>query len=364
MLADTSNVSSEQRVGAAMFRNIDYMYEMETMMRFTDDRLKNILRKMRINGGAKLTPDEKQSLRNTALDASQLKRESADLADWYESSYLWSIVSMAMYTRARQSARKQGQRLYICQAADHIYTTSAGKEYTDLYDRILRVHNLSTTSKLPPFALFHVGMRGRLTSQVLAPWAVQDCTGEVMEILFSDVDLAAQRSELHAGEGGDVTQFAAEYCLQSFPKGIYFKLDDCDQEFLPPKVCEAHRLVGFCATCDHCRNFPVWVLVEPLSRKWQHADDVLDTTFGVERTQLPIMPEKACSLYTLQGATTEPGMIAHLALPRRAGADMMWLIVYVMLSRVRSLDKLKTTGMNTDKEFSRILNIIEGGRPR
>ena len=47
----------------------------------------------------------------------------------------------------------------------------------------------------------HVGMRGRLTSQVLAPWAVQDTTGEVMAIDFSDRDRSALLAVLHEVEG-------------------------------------------------------------------------------------------------------------------------------------------------------------------
>ena len=104
--------------------------------------------------------------------------------------------------------------------------------------------------------------------------------------------------------------------------------------------------------------------MQPLTKKWYHKDAVLNETLCIERTQLPIYPEKACSLYTLQGATTDPGMIAHLDMPRRADDDMKWLIVYVMLSRVRSLDRLKITGMGTKKAADRIRSIIEGGPPK
>ena len=68
-------------------------------------------------------------------------------------------------------------------------------------------------------------------------------------------------------------------------------------------------------------------------------------------------------MYTLQGATTDPGMIAHFEMPKRADEDMKWLIIYVMLSRVRSLDALRTTGMSSKKAAARIRRIIEGGPP-
>ena len=134
-------------------------------------------------------------------------------------------------------------------------------------------------------------------------------------------------------------------------------------EFLPPVVCQSHRLVGYCEECTACKRFPGWVQLEPIKRKWQFKDEVLEQTFGVERTQFPLIPQRACSLYTLQGATTEQGMIAHLSMPGRMDADMKWLTMYVILSRVRSLDTLRTTGMHTEKDATRIRGIMEGGPP-
>ena len=74
--------------------------------------------------------------------------------------------------------------------------------------------------------------------------------------------------------------------------------------------------------------------------------------------QLPIMPEKACPLYGLQGTTADPGLIAHWAMPARGSRDIKWLIVYVMLSRVRGLDCLASFGLS-----DKIREIIESGPP-
>ena len=76
------------------------------------------------------------------------------------------------------------------------------------------------------------------------------------------------------------------------------------------------------------------------------------------RSQLPSMPAEACSLYALQGATCDPGLIAHFVMPRRADDDVKWLVVYVLLSRVRSLENLRSVGLTT-----KIREIIEGGPP-
>ena len=59
-----------------------------------------------------------------------------------------------------------------------------------------------------------------------------------------------------------------------------------------------------------------------------------------------------------KGATCDPGLLAHFIMPRRADEDIKWLIVYVMLSRVRSLARLRSIGLN-----AKIRAIIEGGPP-
>ena len=55
--------------------------------------------------------------------------------------------------------------------------------------------------------------------------------------------------------------------------------------------------------CSACRSFEGWVLVQPLCRQWTFTDPLTGFVFQVKRTQLPLMPEAACPLYSLQGAT-------------------------------------------------------------
>ena len=74
-LAALNNLPDEHKAGAAMFNNIHYLFEMETMNRFTDPMLIAILQKMRQPGGATLTDEEWQALRKTELDAAQLERD-------------------------------------------------------------------------------------------------------------------------------------------------------------------------------------------------------------------------------------------------------------------------------------------------
>ena len=63
-------------------------------------------------------------------------------------------------------------------------------------------------------------------------------------------------------------------------------------------------------------------------------------------------------LYSMQGTTADPGMVAYWFFPQRCSSTVKWLIVYVMLSRPRSLATLKSVGL-TDK----VRTIIEQGPP-
>ena len=196
--------------------------------------------------------------------------------------------------------------------------------------------------------LLHVGMRVRITTQVLPPWAVQDAIGTIVEIHGSLVD----RQKFQGSPP------PSEVLLAELPRGIYVKLDDCDLEFLPPCICEEHRVGGLSPDCKACRAFGGWVLIEPITRSWTFADAETGAQIKVSRSQLPLMPAEACPLYSLQGATCDPGLIAHFAMPKRADNDVKWLIVYVLLSRVRSLKSLRSIGMT-----AKIRAIIEGGPP-
>ena len=49
-------------------------------------------------------------------------------------------------------------------------------------------------------------------------------------------------------------------------------------------------------------------------------------------------------LYGLQGATADPGLVAHWNVPKRMSPDVHWLLVYVILSRVRALKSIVSFG--------------------
>ena len=173
---------------------------------------------------------------------------------------------MACYTRAKASARQQQQTLIFCQAAD--FSEQVGQRHQrdiELYKQMLAAPSLGQTNRLPGIVLLHIGMRVRITTQVRPPWAVQDATGTVMEIDASpqDQQRLSRSRDAHP---------AAEMCLAQLPHGVYIKLDDCDQEFLPPLVCQAHQVAGFCKQRLRCRAYEGCVLVQPITRPWTFTD--------------------------------------------------------------------------------------------
>ena len=162
-------------------------------------------------------------MQNTELDVEQLECDLEAFlrisAGWFESSYLWSVVSMACYARATISARQAQQTLLYCHAVDVTAQISGQrKEDLDTYDRMFAVPIVALTNHLPGWVMLHPQMRVRLTTQVLAPWAVQDATGTVMEI-----DLSA-RDRQRVNSSGD-SPLVAKMVLAELPYGIYVKLE-------------------------------------------------------------------------------------------------------------------------------------------
>ena len=94
LLANIEGTSDEHKAGAAMFASIEQVFELETMMRFRDPVLRQILEKMRTPGGSLLTDGEWQAVMATNVEATMMDVEASQqlmtkTRDWYHSSYLW-----------------------------------------------------------------------------------------------------------------------------------------------------------------------------------------------------------------------------------------------------------------------------------
>ena len=99
--------------------------------------------------------------------------------------------------------------------------------------------------------------------------------------------------------------------------------------------------------------------VEPLARTWKYEGPTLEGQFiNVKRCQLPLAPAKVLPLYSMQGMTATPGLVAHWVLPPRVASEIKWLICYVTLSRVPSLKQLVSIGLS-----DKIREVLENGPP-
>ena len=287
--------------------------------------------------------------------------------DWYHSCYLWCIVNMAAYTSAKLSAKASYHTLFYLQAVDSPkvtprhplpdpHTGALPRETMQLYEKMLQVSSLSATRRLPGWVCFHQEQRIRFTMSVLVPHAVQDSTGVIKYISLHPVDQQALRG----------VPPPAEYKLE-YPPTLYVKLDGVDHEFLPPIPCPQHadlshihkqHRANVYQSCPRCQSFPGLIQVRAEKATWYYNDDQERYASSVDRLQLPILPEPTCPLYGLQGTTADPGLWAHWNMPARMDPEVKWLLVYVMLSRVRGLDCLVSSGLN-----DKIRDIIEKGPP-
>ena len=70
------------------------------------------------------------------------------------------------------------------------------------------------------------------------------------------------------------------------------------------------------------------------------------------------MPLEGVALYSMQGTTADPGMVAYWMFPQRCSETIQWLIAYVMLSRPRSLSQMKSVNLT-----KKVRELIERGPP-
>ena len=358
MLAPLEGTSKEHKVGAKIFRNAERVYQFNIAMRFTDNTLIEILKAMRTPGGRKLSHDQWQALLKTERSAEESAVVSAarpDETTFYHVCYCWSVITMAAFMLARVSAQKAGQTLFYMQAVDQALTLIQRASREEFYEEILHIPSLSATKRLPAVVLWHHGMRMKFTTTLQQPFAVQDVECTVIGFEPADMDHAAKAAI-------DAQHCQGEHVCGLMPKAIYVKIDDCDFHFLPPAPCSVHRSTGHDSSCLNCISAvqPGVFAVKPLTRTFRYYYDPQNKSkyTNVQRTQFPLTTATAMPLYSMQGTTADPGMVAYWFFPQRCSHTVKWLIVYVMLSRPRSLDTLISIGL-TDK----VRAIIEQGPP-
>jgi len=195
----------------------------------------------------------------------------------------------------------------------------------------------------------------RLTNTVEAPEAVTDSTGEIVGIDLDPDEPSAATEHTSATEGIRI--------LHRLPT-ITVKLHGVCTEFLPPVPCALHADKGACRDCTSCDFRAGCIAVEPQLSRRSFPVDVPDPgsdawyEIQVQRRQLPMTIRTASTINTLQGVTTDPGLIFHWKFPRFFSEELRWLATYVALSRPPSLAQLISVGLPDE-----LRNIIEAGPP-
>ena len=100
------------------------------------------------------------------------------------------------------------------------------------------------------------------------------------------------------------------------------------------------------------------MLLRPSGADWEYvghqgtgAERMIDKV-KMRRIQIPLAPEKDRTVQTAQGLTMDSA-IMYLARPSNMSFDDWWLHVYVMLSRVRTLDQVLVYGLPPRELFER-----------
>ncbi len=262
---------------------------------------------------------------------------------------------MAAFMLARQSAREARQTLFYVQAVDQAKAIIPETNTAQFYEDLLRIPNIQMTKRLPPVVLFHYSMRVRLTTTIQQPFAVQDVEGTVVGFDPDPADLTTK-----ARLRSQSVSHAAEFACPLMPKAIYVKLDECGLQLLPPAVCPEHPERSL--TCTRCTSAAqpgvMAIRPRPCTFKYFYSPTEKAKYVIVSRTQIPLMPAAAVPLYSMQGTTADPGLVAHWFFPQRCSDTVRLLIVYVMLSRPRSLATMKSVNLT-----KQIRAIIEQGPP-
>lgn len=262
---------------------------------------------------------------------------------------------MATFMLARQSAREARHTLFYVQAVDQAKAIIPETNTAQFYEGLLRIPSIQKTKRLPPVVLFHLGMRVRLTTTIQQPFAVQDVEGTVVGFDPDPAD-SITKARLRS----PATSHAGDFACPLMPKAIYVKLDDCELQLLPHAQCPEHsQHTPACSRCTSAAQ-PGVMAIRPLTRTFKHFYSPAEKAkyVIVSRTQIPLMAAQAVPLYSMQGTTADPGLVAYWFFPQRCTDTIRWLIVYVMLSRPRSLASLKSVNLT-----KQIRDIIEQGPP-
>jgi hypothetical protein len=249
----------------------------------------------------------------------------------YEMAIQWEAVARLMQYRARREAQEDGQIMMYVQAIDVPHKVVLSR---DEYRRaLLKVNMTSTGNRLGMLPVF-VGMRVRLTAKLSAKRRImQDSVGTVVGVEFHPDEFRC-----HDAWNMDAQHEVYErgyVRLRYMPQCVYVRFDGYEEDF------------GFGAGV---------VNVLPSSSNWEfHTHDNNEArsrrVVAMSRVQVPLAPEKVRTVQTAQGMSMDAAIIMLNRQGNMSNEDW-WLHVYVMLSRVRTIDQMFLFGL-PEKSFFR-----------
>ena len=338
LLSEPEGQTKEHRVTQSMFEDQDYVCELRATMRFRGDPiLTSILSKMRTPGedrsNLRLTEEEWRVLQSTdiahgaSLDGTEMR---------YQSAFAWSYVCMAQWDKSLRSATVHRETLFMFASRDRIMNVDA-RDLTAVRDKLLQIPNMNTTGRLPAVLLLHLKMQVRITvsDERLAAHAPVDTTGVVRHIELHPIDRARWLQQ------STETIFVLHYAPT-----VLVQIDEDERDTgLGPGMIAVEAV--------KCQRFTIELQLE--DPRCSRARLVRVKAAG---EQVPPTIATASTLYTLQGTTTTPGLIYHCRTTRCISNVMKWIATYMALSRVQSLEQLRSIGLTTA-----IKDLIENGPP-
>ena len=347
LLTPAQGQTYEHQQGRKLLADMEHVIDFVEMKRFDDPLQIQVLEAMRVPGGRKISDECWQAIEATEIkpcsDSGAACGSSASqptawdprlraARKWYESAYEWRIVSYAMHAQARLNAHDDGKLLFYIPAVDKPAARCSREEY----DQMRAEPNISKTGKSPGLLPVYVGMEMILTESVLPPKYVRGsaCVVAGLELHPNEPPIAGRASIANQG------------CvlLHYLPKAVYVKMQGSKDIHLPTTTHAKADLEGLLA-------------ITPKPRPWRfQASTCSKSAFQVTRSQIPLLPQKQCTLHGVQGTTADPGFIAHWTYPSRLSPTSQWLATYVSLSRPRRFKNLLSHGLPSRE-------LIEGGPP-
>ena len=334
LLAPADKQSYEHLQARKLLLDVPYVLDFVNMKRFDDPDLLHILEAMRTKGGKKISDAVWAKLKATVCQKGDPRLREA--RGWYECAYEWRRVSFAMHVHARLNAKHARRVLFYIPAIDRPSARLTSQDYDDMR----AWPNIGQTAKFAGVLPVYVGMEMVLTESYLPPRVVRGTPVEVV-----DIELHPQEPPL--ANRASILQHSC-VVLKYMPAAIHVRVPKWKHNFLEednPGAAQPGEpdLTGVLA-------------VVPVSRPWSYKPKGAQQAVSVTRTQIPLLPQKQCSLHGVQGKTADPGFIAHWQFPAGLKEQVIWLAYYVSLSRPRGLRKLLCHGEPDRK-------IIEGGPP-